>query len=105
MLFIYTVLAMHFDIRLLRERGKPIPRRQLDRVTPRRGDVYIQLEQKSPMGRPSLVAYLHCEKPGASEIRLYDACINGMATTALVITGTEIIGDVAYAQSWHCRVV
>ncbi len=28
-----------------------------------------------------------------------------MATLALVITGTEIIDGVAYAQSWHCRVV
>jgi hypothetical protein len=24
---------------------------------------------------------------------------------ALVITGVEIIDGVAYAQSWHCRVV
>lgn len=28
-----------------------------------------------------------------------------MATLALEITGTEIIDGVAYAQSWHCRVV
>ncbi len=96
---------MHFDIRLMRNRGKPLARRQLDTAPVIRGDVYIRLEQNTPMGRPSLIAELLLPKKDQPNIKLYDVQVHGMATLAMVITGTEVIaGGVAYAQSWHCKV-
>ncbi|UCP00062.1 hypothetical protein LF844_09695 [Metapseudomonas lalkuanensis] len=105
-LFIYPVFAMHFDIRRLRFKGKPIEDRKLQNVQPLRGDVYIRMDERSPMGRPSLIAEILKVQPSTKLLPpLYDVQIHGMATLALVITGTEIIDGVAYAQSWHCRVV
>ncbi|MGQ7814622.1 hypothetical protein ACUTAH_02915 [Metapseudomonas furukawaii] len=97
---------MHFDIRRLRFKGKPIEDRKLKNVQPLRGDVYIRMDERSPMGRPSLIAEILKVQPSTKLLPpLYDVQIHGMATLALVITGTEIIDGVAYAQSWHCRVV
>ncbi|MDH4566142.1 hypothetical protein E8E95_05575 [Pseudomonas sp. BN414] len=97
---------MHFDIRRLRFKGKPIDDRKMKNVQPIRGDVYIRMDERSPMGRPSLVAEILKTMGGMPTLpTLYDVQVHGMATLALVITGTEIIDGVAYAQSWHCRVV
>jgi len=97
---------MHFEIRRMRSRGKPLESRKLSSVQPVKGDVWINMEPRSPMGRPSLSASI-LKVPPYSELDLpplYDVQIHGMATLALVITGVEIIDGVAFAQSWHCRV-
>lgn len=95
---------MYFDIRRLRDQGKPIEDRK--RIQPFRGDVYIRLDQQTPLGRPSLIAEIHNPpKPGPTLPTLYDVQVHGMSTLGMTITGTEIIDGVAYAQSWHCRVV
>ncbi|MNU03109.1 hypothetical protein D3C72_2470250 [compost metagenome] len=63
------------------------------------------------MGRPSLIAeVLPVQADKRSQATplwssLVDAHIHSMATHGMVITGTEIIDGVAYAQSWHCKVV
>ncbi len=68
------------------------------------GDVYIRRDQNSPMDRPSVIAsILKIEQQAPTQPPLYDAQIHTMTTLGLVITGTEIIDGVAYAQSWHCR--
>ncbi len=96
---------MHFDIRPMRRNGKPIPRREFDTAVPFRGDVYIRMDQQSPMGRPSLIAETLKTAPNALALHpLYDVQVHGMATNALVITGVEFIGNTVYAQSWHCMV-
>lgn len=46
-----------------------------------------------------------CPTENRHPATLYDAQIHTMATLGMTITGTEIIDGVAYAQSWHCRVV
>ncbi|MFG5864435.1 hypothetical protein [Metapseudomonas sp. CR1201] len=105
-LFIYPVFAMHFDIRRLRYKGKPIEQRKLDNVQYIRGDVYIRLDMNSPMGRPSHIADILQTNPKAPTLpTLYDVQVHTMATLGMVITGIEIIDGVAYAQSWYCRVV
>ncbi|MCY1359451.1 hypothetical protein D9M69_460220 [compost metagenome] len=97
---------MHFDIRRLRYKGKPIEQRKLDNVQYIRGDVYIRLDEHSPMGRPSRIAEtLKTTGDTKTLPPLYDVQVHTMATLGMVITGTEIIDGVAYAQSWHCRVV
>lgn len=67
---------MHFDIRRLRFKGKPIEDRKLSSVQPIRGDVCLQWEQESLMGRPSQVAVvLHVQPktatPPLSTMRRY----------------------------------
>lgn len=96
---------MHFDIRRMRNKGRPLKRKEFDRLQPFRGDVYIRHDERTPLKRVSLVAEILKVGPSAPTLpKLYDVAIHGMATNGLVITGYEYIDGVAYAQSWHCRV-
>lgn len=103
-LFIYTVTTMHFDIRRMRNKGRPLKRREFDKLQPFRGDVYIRHDARTPLKRVSLIAEILKVGPSAPTLpTLYDVAIHGMATNGLVITGYEFIDGIAYAQSWHCR--
>ncbi|MCY1384654.1 hypothetical protein D9M69_729390 [compost metagenome] len=81
-------------------------RRQDVNATPIRGDVRIGLAKNTPMERPSLAASVQAEGRLQPELPpLYDVQVHSLIGDSLVITGTEITDGVAYAQSWHCRVV
>lgn len=105
-LFIYPVFAMHFEILRKRHKGRAMKGRQDVNATPIRGDVRIGLAKNTPMERPSLAASVQAEGRLQPELPpLYDVQVHSLIGDSLVITGTEIIDGVAYAQSWHCRVV
>lgn len=89
----------------MRRYGKSLGRAGFDKAPPLRANVWIRMAATTPLKRPSLVAEILKTSPGAAVLpTLYDVQIHGMATNALVITGIEFIDDVAYSQSWHCRV-
>lgn len=95
---------MHFKIRQLYQQGKKRSQYDLDRDPRILGDVQIHLEQKSPMGWPSLCAYLFKSSPRQPDAlpRLYDVRLEGMATLGMVIVGVEVIDGQQYQQAWHC---
>ncbi|MNR58074.1 hypothetical protein D3C85_1789860 [compost metagenome] len=80
--------------------------RQDVNATPIRGDVIIGMAKNTPMGRPSLAASIREPSRDVPELPpLYDVQVHSLVGNSMVITGTEIIDGVAYAQSWHCRMV
>lgn len=95
---------MHFKIRQLYHHGKKRSQYDLDRDPRILGDVQIHMEQRTPMGWPSLCAYLFKSSPHQPDAlpRLYDVRLEGMATLGLVIVGVEVIDGQQYQQAWHC---
>jgi hypothetical protein len=97
---------MRFEIVPMRVKGRPLGKRERKDIKPVVADVHIRMENESPLGRPSRIAEVHRTPPYEMKYMiLYDATIEGMATTGAVITGVEIVDDIAYAQSWWIRLV
>lgn len=89
----------------MRHRGVAVPRDQLRTAEPLKADVLIEATFNEGLGRYSRVARCFSSNPGHEPLpRLFDAEINSMAPLGLVITGTELVDGVGYAQSWWCRV-
>ncbi|NWE26238.1 hypothetical protein [Pseudomonas gingeri] len=72
-----------------------------------RGDVRVNCEIDTGMGRSSNVARLINGMPLDPELLppLIDATLSGMAPNGFVLTGIEFIDGCAYAQFWWCRLV
>lgn len=105
-LFIYPVFAMQFIIRRMRHRGRAMGGRQDLNADLLQGEVRIGLANNTPMGRPSMTASFQCAGKFVPEIpHLYDVQVHSLLGNILVITGTEIVDGVAYAQSWQCKIV
>lgn len=94
---------MYFDILPLNHRGVPLPQRARDAAKRVRGDIQIHWDKFTPMGRDCLYAYLFKSRHLEPLPPLYDVRLEGMATLAFVLAGTEIIDGVHYPQRWHCR--
>ncbi|WP_236238476.1 hypothetical protein [Pseudomonas faucium] len=95
---------MYFLLVRRRERGVAIPSNKLKQLTPLRADVHIEYGDSKVLGRPCIEAWVFNPTPSGDIIpRLHDACVNGMGTLGLNITGFEEIDGVVYAQSWWCR--
>lgn len=93
---------MHLDIALMYQRGVRLPELPSKRL---RGDVQLELDPHSPLGRPALCAHVLNTTPGPDQLtRLHDARVEGIATLALVIHGYELIEGRLFPQAWHCRV-
>ncbi|HIQ45124.1 MAG TPA: hypothetical protein EYH47_20495 [Pseudomonas oleovorans] len=96
---------MQFRVVQMRRRGVAVPRDQLRSAEPLIIDVLIEASICEELGRYSRVARCFSSNPGHEPLpRLFDAEINSMATLGMIITGTEIVDGVGYAQSWWCRV-
>nr|WP_024309941.1 MULTISPECIES: hypothetical protein [Pseudomonas] len=96
---------MQFRVVQMRRRGVAVPKDQLRSAEPLTIDVLIEASFYEDLGRYSRVARCFTSNPGHEPLpRLFDAEINSMAPLGMVITGTEIVDGVAYAQSWWCRV-
>lgn len=96
---------MYFEILPLYERG--VKRSERDRRVAKRimGDVHIRLDERGPLGRPSLRAsLLNSPIPIANQLPpLYDIRLDGMATLAFIIDGVELVDGCFYQQAWHCK--
>lgn len=95
---------MHFSILPLRDHGKPRDKQQLKGIAPVPGDLRIEHQPCSALGRPARVAFLCCPDPNSTPLgKLFDAEVHSMAPNGFVVTGVELIDGVAYSQSWLCR--
>lgn len=95
---------MQFILRRMRHRGRAMDGRRDLSVDLLQGDIRIGLARTTPMGRPAVTASFKCGGNFVPEIPpLYDVQVHSLLGEILVITGTEIVDGIAYAQSWHCR--
>jgi hypothetical protein len=88
-----------------RQMGVAVPKDQLSRITPFRGDVQIVESQSSALGRITREAFILNSVGHAPDAlpRLLDAGVTSMGTNGLTISGIEQIGEAFYFQSWWCR--
>lgn len=95
---------MIFYVKRMRHLGRPLDHKQLQAIEAVRCDVAVNHESCT-MGRASVVAKVRGDWPLAagSLPELLDAQLHSMAPNGMVLTGIEVIDDVAYAQSWLCR--
>lgn len=70
-----------------------------------KGDVRVNSENSTELGRAANVARLMVGMPLDPDPlpRLLDATLAGMAVTGFVLSGIEYVDGCAYAQSWWCR--
>jgi len=95
---------MYFHVIPLRERGKPRDKKELQQAKPVAGDLRIEYQHTSEMGRPGRVAFICNGAPDDGPLGLlFDAEVHSMAPNGFVVTGVELIDGVAYGQSWLCR--
>lgn len=88
-----------------RNLGVAVPKDQLSKITPFRGDVQIVESQCSALGRITREAFIlnsasHTPDPLP---RLLDAGVTSMGTNGFTISGIEQIREAFYFQSWWCR--
>ncbi|WP_028681529.1 hypothetical protein [Pseudomonas chlororaphis] len=96
---------MHMLVTPMRVRGKALTPKERRRYRPIKGNVLVNSESDTPMGRAANVARIAGVMPLDIEQlpRLLDATLAGMAPTGFVLSGIEYIDGCAYAQSWWCR--
>lgn len=88
-----------------RHQGIAIPKEQLSKITPFKGDVQIVESQCSSLGRIATQAFILSSVGHAPDIlpRLLDANVTSMGTQGMNISGIEQVGEAFYFQSWWCR--
>lgn len=96
---------MYYLIVPRRRLGVAIDKKELQRVTPIRGDIHIIEMKNEALGRTTISAWVFQSAPSAPDILppLLDVRITGMATLGMNLTGVEQIGDAFYSQSWWCQ--
>lgn len=96
---------MYFLITPRRVQGVAIPKDQVSKVTPFKGDVQIVESQSAALGRITRQAFLLSSVGHAPDIlpRLLDASVTSLGTHGMSISGIEQIGEAFYFQSWWCR--
>lgn len=96
---------MFFQILPLYELGVKRSQRDRDAYPRVYRDVQIRVDQLTPLGRPTLTAYLFKAMPHFRDElpRLYEVNLDGMATLAFVIEGVELVNGHFYQQAWHCK--
>lgn len=96
---------MHMLITPMRRLGIALTAQDRRAYTAIRGNVMVNSENSSELGRSANVARVDVGMPREPDPlpRLLDATLAGMAVTGFVLSGIEIIDGCAYAQSWWCR--
>lgn len=97
---------MHVLVTPMRCRGVAMTPQERRRCDPVKGNVMVNAEHCSELGRSANVARVIAGMPLQPDPlpRLLDATLAGMAITGFVLSGIEYIEDCAYAQSWWCRI-
>ncbi len=88
----------------MRHRGVPLDHKQLQQTAEVCADIRIEHES-CVMGRASVVARIGTNWPldVPPWPELLDVTLHSMAPNGMTLSGLEVIGNVAYAQSWLCR--
>ena len=96
---------MHMLITPMRCKGVALSPLEGRRYPAVKGDVLVNAQLSSKLGRSSNVARVSKGMPRESDPLplLQDATLSGMAPTGFVLSGIEYIDGCAYAQSWWCR--
>jgi hypothetical protein len=96
---------MHMLVTPMRCQGVALTPQERRRYQAIKGDVRVNSENSTELGRAANVARLMVGMPLDPDPlpRLLDATLAGMAVTGFVLSGIEYIDGRAYAQSWWCR--
>lgn len=96
---------MYMLVTPMRRHGVALDAKERRRYSAIRGNVMVNSEPNSEMGRSANVARIDVGMPLDPDPlpRLLDATLAGMAVTGFVLSGIEYIDGCAYAQSWWCR--
>jgi hypothetical protein len=88
-----------------RQMGVAVPKDQLSKIPPLKGDVQIVESQCSALGRITREAFILNSVGHAPDVlpRLLDANVTSMGTQGLIVSGIEQVGEAFYFQSWWCR--
>lgn len=93
-------------ITTMRLHGKALDQHQIRTAPAVRGDIVVAHENVTALGRYSDVASIRGGHVSEALLpALYDCRLAHMATGGFVLSGLELIGSIAYAQSWWCRPV
>jgi hypothetical protein len=96
---------MLVDVSPMRERGKALPQHAVQSGPAVHGDLIVVQEKSQALNRWSNIARF--QMSGAADVQpmppLHDAVLSWMGPTGFVLTGSEFVDGVAYAQSWWCR--
>jgi hypothetical protein len=96
---------MMLSVTPMRERGKARPKRDIESAVPVSGDLTIVQAKSDQYGRMTKIASFHTT--GVADKQplppLHDVEISWMGPLGFVLTGIEFVGEVAYGQSWFCR--
>jgi hypothetical protein len=95
---------MHMLVTPMRRHGVALTPQERRRYPAIRGNVMVNAENSSELGRSANVARVEVGLPKDPDPlpRLLDATLAGMAVTGFVLSGIEYIDGCAYAQSWWC---
>ena len=96
---------MHMLVTPMRRQGIALTPQERRHYPPIRGNVMVNSENSSELGRSANVGRVDVGMPKDPDPlpRLLDATLAGMAVTGFVLSGIEYIDGCAYAQSWWCR--
>lgn len=96
---------MHMLVTPMRCQGVAFSLQERRRYRAIRGNVMVNSENSTELGRSANVARIDVGMPLDPDPlpRLLDATLGGMAVTGFVLSGIEYIDGCAYAQSWWCR--
>ncbi|MDH4603712.1 MULTISPECIES: hypothetical protein [Pseudomonas] len=88
-----------------RQMGVALPKDQLSKIPPFKGDVQIVECQCSALGRITREAFILNSVSHTQDAlpRLRDANVTSMGTQGLIISGIEQVDEAFYFQSWWCR--
>ena len=88
----------------MRFHGKALDQHQIRTASAVRGDIVVAHENVTALGRYSDVASIGGGKISETLLpALYDCRLAHMGTGGFVLSGLELVGSIAYAQSWWCR--
>lgn len=96
---------MHLLVTPMRYKGVALDAKERRRWPPIKGDVRVECQANTELGRSSNVARVIMGMPLDPEPlpRLLDATLAGMVPLGFVLSGIEYVDGCAYAQSWWCR--
>jgi hypothetical protein len=91
----------------MRVQGRALDTQKIRTADAPKGDLIVGHIHVGELGRYSDVATLHASKDVREPLLppLYDVRLSHMGTNGFVLTGLDIQGPIAVAQSWWCRPV
>ena len=100
---------MIFIVKRMRHLGRPLDKNQLRDAETIEADIHIEHQSNIGdgvnLGRASVIATVKGDRPlkASPWPELVDVQLHSMGPLAMVLTGTEFIDGIGYAQSWLCR--